>query len=138
MSADSNQEETIWHLALRWLVVLTFSLMIAISLSAIPASARHNVGKCVPASKLKLGTRAGVIRAATRQEPHFQLRVAERAGQRDLNYQLLAATCSKAMVRLAWYTDLHPPGMQCSACDSHEYRVLLRHGGWATLGYFGG
>jgi hypothetical protein len=42
------------------------------------------------------------------------------------------------MIQRTWYTDLHPPGMQCSACDSHQYWIDLRHGGWATLGYFAG
>lgn len=85
------------------------------------------------------GSRAELIRVITnRGLKGFELRRAGHAGPRDLNYQLLSSMCSPAMIRLTWYTDLHPLGMQCGACDSHEYWVKLRHGGWATLGYFAG
>ncbi|HEU0317050.1 MAG TPA: hypothetical protein VFR49_06955 [Solirubrobacteraceae bacterium] len=94
--------------------------------------------KCIAASSLLPGSRSGVIRAAKRQAPSFQVRLAGHAAPNDLNYELLASSCSRAMVQRAWYTDLHPPGLPCGACDSHEYLVLLRHGGWATLGYFAG
>jgi hypothetical protein len=42
------------------------------------------------------------------------------------------------MVRGTWYTDLHPPGMECHACDAHQYWVLRRSGVWTSLGYFAG
>ncbi len=112
---------------------LVFGGLIGSRAAAVP-----NVAKCIPAAQLRHGTRRGVIRVASRPVPDFQLRVAERAQPRDFNYQLLAATCSKAMIRRTWYTDLHPLGMPCQACDSHEYWVLRRHGGWASLGYFAG
>jgi hypothetical protein len=104
------------------------------------SSATRNLARCVPASSVLAGSRNGVIYAATHRSGsgNFQLRRAGRAGPGDLNYESLASTCSRAMVRRTWYTDLHPRGMQCGACDSHEYWVKLRHGGWATLAYFSG
>jgi hypothetical protein len=97
-----------------------------------------DIAKCVPASYLLPGSRVGLVRVALRQADGFQLREAGHAQQSDLNYDGLTASCSGAMVRRTWYTDLHPPGSACSACDSHEYWVQLRSGVWATLGYFNG
>lgn len=97
-----------------------------------------DIAKCVPANYLLVGSSHGVARAALRQSPTFQVLVAARASSSDLNFQTLAATCSRKMVLRTWYTDLHPRGMQCGACDSHEYWVRLRSGVWATLGSFSG
>ena len=97
------------------------------------------ITKCVPSSYLLSGSAGGVRRAAVQQaSTSFAVRVVGRAGPEALNYQTLISTCSGAMVRRAWYTDLHPRGMPCSACDSHQYWVQLRSGAWATLGYFNG
>jgi hypothetical protein len=109
------------------------------SVAAAPATSASFVSAgCLPASSLLPGTRADVVRAALSQTPNFKLRVDAHAGPRDLNYGSLARACSAAMIRHTWFTDLHPPGVQCSACDSHQYWVLRRHGGWATLGEFSG
>jgi hypothetical protein len=117
--------------------ILTAVLATPIALSASPPP--RDIARCAPASRILPGTRSGVARAALKSvSSGFTLRLAETARSRDLNYQFLAAECSKAMVRRTWYTDLHPAGQQCGACDSHEYWVLLRRGGWATLGHFGG
>ena len=116
-------------------------LAAAAALTLIPpgGAAARDIAKCVAASKVRSGTRGGVVAAARRQVgAHFRLRAAHHARPGDLNYASLAATCSRGMIRRTWYSDMHPIGMQCSACDSHEYWVRLRRGGWATLGSFSG
>ena len=80
-----------------------------------------------------------MIRAVNRRgSGTLKLRRAGHARPGDLNYEVLAQLCTPAMVKRTWYTELHPPGMACHACDSHEYWVLLRHGGRTNLGYFAG
>lgn len=120
------------------LAVVCASLVALAMPPGAASSQTRTVSRCVGASRLLGGSRAGAVAAALRQAPRFAVRVAGRAGPTDLNYALLSSTCSRAMIARTWYTDLHPPGMQCHACDSHEYWVLLRRGGWATLGYFSG
>lgn len=119
-------------------VVIATLVLVLPGIAAPPGSSARNITKCVSASRLLQGTRGGMIHAALRLTPHFQIRVAGHARPGDLNYDVLAATCTRAIIRRTWYIDLHPPGIQCNACDSHEYWVRLRRSGWATLGYFGG
>jgi hypothetical protein len=118
--------------------LLIGSALAVLAAGTAPNASTRDIAKCVSASVLRPGSRNGVIQAATRRAKGFEIRRAGHAKAGDLNYDLLAKTCSRAMVRRTWYIDLHPPGMQCGACDSHEYWVLLRRGGWTSLGYFGG
>jgi hypothetical protein len=46
-------------------------------------------------------------------------------------------TCAPAVRQRTWYFDLHPPGMECQACDSHLYVVRYRSGKFATLQFSG-
>jgi hypothetical protein len=121
-------------------VLVAASAATTLAAVAAPAHATRNVSRCVPASQLSAGSRSGAVSVALRgTHGAFTLRVAERAQARDLNYEALATTCSRAMVRRTWYTDIHPKsGGNCHACDSHEYWVDFGHGGWASLGLFSG
>jgi len=96
------------------------------------------IAKCIPASYLEQGSAAGSRTAAQQLTPSLEVRLAGHAETPDLNFALLASKCGSATAKRAWYVDLHPPGMACGACDSHEYWVQLRSGEWATLEYFGG
>lgn len=96
------------------------------------------LSKCAPVSYLLPGSARGVRATALTQSPDFKVRAAERAAPGELNYASLKNTCSQAMIARTWYTDLHPPGMPCHACDAHQYWVQLRSGTWAVLGDFSG
>ena len=96
-----------------------------------------SVPTCISAADLRAGSRAGLIGAAY-SDRSLEVQSAGSAGRHDLNFTSLRAACTSAMIRRTWYIDLHPAGAQCHACDSHEYWVELKQGGWATLGSFNG
>ena len=96
------------------------------------------IPECVPSSYVAAGSLPSLEAFALLRSRGFKVRAAGRARRDDLNYESLRHTCSPAMVAQTWYTDLHPPGMPCHACDSHEYWVRLRSGTWAVLGSFSG
>ena len=134
---------------------IALAVWMACSLAAVGAATGHASGRparasvsnadsrhCPAAGSLRLGNRQEAVAAARRAvpqsvgEPAFQLRVA--APVADLHYagDRYLRACSRLDARLTWVVDLHPPGMQCAACDSHLYMARFRHDGWRALNWF--
>jgi hypothetical protein len=76
----------------------------------------------------------GAVRwARAGSESHFILRASGRPNRKDFQYEIFTEACGPAIVSRTVYVDLHPPGMECQACDSHEYIGRTQSGKYKAI-----
>jgi hypothetical protein len=92
---------------------------------------------------MRVSKRAALHYAMAELGDGFTVRAAHHPRRGDLGWTNSALpgggfkTCARRVDRLTWYFDLHPPGMECQACDSHVYVVRYRNRKFATLEFSG-
>jgi hypothetical protein len=128
-----------------WLVVIAVvgSSLIGLSITS-GARAAGKSPHCPSPGELESTSKASALRYALAElSDGFVVRAARHPRPGDLGWVEPGLpgggfkTCGRRVDQLTWYFDLHPPGMECHACDSHLYVVKYRDGNYATLEFSG-